>query len=156
MKKLISILLLIMVAMIGYSQKNVPSVATDGVLTAGQYVYIFGSAADTLKNADTLEYVFRIKGDQTFDIKTQLYNNHVSGTANLKVKTYKSIDGVNYVVTATADSITSASVTGDGLDSEELTFSDVMFTYLKVIIWQSGTAVTVPKMYFVTRKNCKN
>lgn len=153
MKKYIVLISLVFVAFIGLAQTNVASVATDGSLTAGQYVSIWGTPNDTLTDGDTLVRVLRIKGDQTFDIKTQLYVNHVSGTASLKLKTYKSIDGVNYVVTADADSITGASVTGDGLDSEELTFSDVMFPYLKVVLIQTGTAVTVPKQYFITRKN---
>lgn len=153
MKKFLAILVFVIVAMTGYSQTNMASVATDGYITAGQYVNIWGAAADTLKNGDTLVYVARVKGDQTFDIESQLYVDWKSGTSALKLKTYKSIDGVNYIVTAAADSITGSAITADYLDTEKLTFSDVMFPYLKVQIIQTGTAKVIPKFIFVTRKN---
>lgn len=141
-----------MVAMVGYSQTNVPNVATDGGLTAGQFVSIWGTSADTLKDADTVQYVFRIKGDQTFDIKSQVHIDHVSGTAAYKVYTYNSIDGVNWTA-KTADSLTITAISADQLYGTALSFTDVMDTYKKIQIIQSGTAVTVPKQYFVTRKN---
>lgn len=152
MKKLLAILTLIFVAFIGVAQTNVSNVETTGGLTAGQFVYIWGSTADTLENADTLTYTLRIKGDQTFDIKSQVYINHVSGTAAYKVYTYNSIDGINWGE-KTADSLTIASITADGLNATALSFTDVMDTYKKIVLIQSGTAVTIPKQYFVTRKN---
>lgn len=152
MKKLLVILVLAMVALAGYSQTNVTSVATDGGLTAGQFVSIWGTSADTLKNADTIQYVFRIKGDQTFDIKSQVYIDFVSGTAAYKVYTYNSMDGVNWSA-KTADSLTITAITSDQMYGTALSFSDVIDTYKKVQIIQSGTAVTIPKQYFVTRKN---
>ena len=143
-----------MVAFIGMmsanAQKDVTSVATDGGLVFGKYVTIWGTTADTLKNADTLNYVMRIKGAEVFNIRTQLYNDRVSGTASGKLYTYSSIDGVNYTL---GDSITVTSITSDALDSEVITFSNVMHPYIKFKYIQSGTAVTVPKLYFVTRKN---
>jgi len=152
MKKFLAILTLIFVAFIGDAQTNVRNGETTGGLTAGQFVYIWGSTADTLENADTLTYTLRIKGDQTFDIKSQVYINHVSGTAAYKVYTYNSIDGVNWGA-KTADSLTIASITADGLNATALSFTDVMDTYKKIVLIQSGTAVTIPKQYFVTRKN---
>lgn len=141
-----------MVAMIGFTQTNVPGVATNGGLTAGQFVSIWGTTADTLINADTLTYTMRIKGDQTFDIKSQVYIDFVSGTAAYKVYTYNSIDGVNWSA-KTADSLTITAINADQLYGTALSFTDVMDTYKKIQIIQSGTAVTVPKQYFVTRKN---
>jgi hypothetical protein len=82
-----------------------------------------------------------------------LYVDWKSGTSALKLKTYKSDDGVNYVVTAAGDSITGSAITADYLDTEELNFSDVMFPYLKVQIIQTGTAKVIPKVYFITREN---
>lgn len=152
MRKFIAILILAIAAMAGFSQTNVPSVATDGGLLAGQYVSIWGTSSDTLTNADTLTYVIRIKGDQTFDIKSQVYIDFVSGDAAYKVYTYNSIDGVNYT-SKTADSLTIATITADQLYGTALSFSDVMDVYKKIEIIQAGTAKTVPKMYFVTRKN---
>jgi hypothetical protein len=139
--------------MLGMAQTKVAEVTPNGYLSAGKYVYIGGTVADTLKDVDTLTYVLRLNGTQTFDAKAQIFLDHVSGTAGGKLKSYKSIDGVNYVVTAEADSITTSSVTADILDTEELTFSDVMYPYLKFIYIQSGTAVTVPKIYLIAREN---
>lgn len=152
MKKLVVILIFFMVAMNGFSQTNVPNVSTDGGLTAGQFVSIWGTSADTLTNADTINYTLRIKGDQTFDIKSQVYIDFVSGTAAYKVYTYNSMDGVNWSA-KTADSLTITGITADQMYGTALSFSDVMDTYKKIQIIQSGTAVTVPKNYFVTRKN---
>jgi len=56
-------------------------------------------------------------------------------------------------VTAAADSITATSVTADILDTEELTFSDYLSPYLKFVYIQSGTAVTVPKIYIYAKLN---
>ena len=145
-----------MVALIGmvsanlYAQKEVTSVATNGSLTSGKYVSIWGTSADTLKNADTLTYTMRVKGQEVFNIKTQLYNDHVSGTASGKLYSYSSIDGVNYTL---GDSITVSSITADALDSEVITFSNIMQPYIKFVYIQSGTAVCVPKLIFITRKN---
>lgn len=152
MKKLFVLLMLAFVAIASIAQTKVPFVATNGKLEAGQYVSIFGSTADTLKNADTLTYTFLVKGIKTFDVKSQVYINHVSGNAAYKVYTYNSIDGVNWSA-KTADSLTIASITADGLNATALTFSDEINVYKKIQIIQSGTAVTIPKQYFVTREN---
>lgn len=152
MKKLITLLILALVAFAGFSQTQVPNVSSDGGLIAGQYVYIWGTSSDTLKNADTLTYVMRIKGDQTFDIKSQVYINQVSGTAAYKVYAYNSIDGVNWGE-KTSDSLTITGIASDQLYGTALSFSDVMDVYKKIVLIQSGTAVTIPKQYFVTRKN---
>ncbi len=152
MKKLIAILILIVVAMVSYSQTNVSSVATDGGLTAGQFVYIWGTSADTLTDADTTDYTIRIKGDQTFDIRFQMYVDFVSGTAAYKVYSYNSMDGVNWSA-KTSDSLTITGITADQMYGTALSYGDVMDTYKKIQIIQSGTAVTKPKGYLVTRKN---
>ena len=139
-------------ATIGMAQTRMSEKSKDGTFEAGQWAYLWGTSADTLTNADTLTYVARIKGAQTFDIKSQLYVDHVSGTAALKVYTYNSIDGVNWGA-KTADSLTIASVTADGLQAAGLTFSDVIDVYKKFVIIQSGTAATVPKLIYVSREN---
>lgn len=153
MKKLVTLLILVFVAFTGFSQTNVSSVSTDGYLTAGKYVSIWGSTSDTLTNADTLTYVIRIKGEQTFDINSQVYIDWVSGEAAYKVYTYNSIDGVNYSA-KTADSLTITGVTADAMNATVLSFTDEMNVYKKIQLIQSGAAaVTVPKQYFVTRNN---
>lgn len=152
MKKFLVNLILLIAVISGFSQTNVKNVATDGGLVAGQFVSIWGTNSDTLKNGDTLNYVLRIKGDQTFDIRMQVYTDFVSGSANYKVYTYNSIDGVNYT-SKTADSLTIETIIADQMHGTALNFADVMETYKKIQIIQSGTAVTIPKVYFVTRKN---
>lgn len=133
-------------------QTRMTEQAKDGTFEAGQWAYLWGTSADTLTNADTLTYVARIKGGQTFDIKSQLYVDYVSGTAALKVYTYNSIDGVNWGA-KTADSLTIASVTADGLQTTGLTFPDVIDVYKKIVVIQSGTAKTIPKLIYVSREN---
>lgn len=152
MKKFLVNLILLVAVISGFSQTNVKNVATDGGLVAGQFASIWGTSSDTLKNGDTLNYVLRIKGDQTFDIRMQVYIDFVSGNAGYKVYTYNSIDGVNYT-SKTADSLTIETITADQMHGTALNFADVMETYKKIQIIQAGTAVTIPKVYFVTRKN---
>ena len=132
------------------AQKDVTSVSTNGALTFGKYVSIWGTTADTLKNAASKTFTFRVKGEETFNINCQLYSDYVSGTAGGKLKAYTSIDGVNFVV---KDSITVTSLTADALNPTVISMTSTMSPYLKLIYTQSGTAVTVPKLYFVTRKN---
>jgi hypothetical protein len=139
--------------MVSIAQTRVTEVAPNGYLVGASYVYLGGTTSDTLTDADTLTYVLRIKGDQTMDIKAQIYNDFVSGTATGKLKSYKSIDGITYVVTADADSITVASITADILDSEELTYSDALFPYVKFIYIQAGTGVNIPRIYIYGKVN---
>lgn len=151
MKRFITLLLLCVVAMLSYSQTKVIG-TTSGNLTAGEYVYLWGSSSDTLTNADTLIFTVRFRGAQTFDVNSQMKIDHVSGTAAYKLYTYNSIDGVNWSA-KTSDSLTIASITTDQLYGTALNFSDVITVYKKFQLIQSGTAKTVPKLYFVTRSN---
>jgi hypothetical protein len=152
MKKFMTMLIFMLVASMGFSQTPVPAVTSNGYLTPGEYVYIWGTTADTLKNADTLTYVMRIKGDQTFGIKAQVYAKYKSGTAAYKVYTYNSFDGVNYTA-KTVDSLTVTGITGSELYGTALSFAATMDVYKKFVLIQSGTAKTVPKLIFLTRKN---
>lgn len=151
MKKFIMILLLVVVATISYSQTKVIG-KTSGNLTAGEYVYLWGSTADTLTNADTLTYTLRVRGDQTFDIKAQPYIDFVSGTATQKIYTYNSIDGTHWSA-KTADSLTISGNTADAMHPTALYISDVMDVYKKIVIIQAGSGKNVPKLFIVTRKN---
>lgn len=155
MKKLIAILALMVVAIISYSQPKLPDVvkpAADAVLTAGQYVYLGGTSADTLTNGDTLTYTLRIFGGQTFDVRAQVYIDHISGTAAYKVYTYNSMDGTNWSA-KTGDSLTITGITADQMYPTVMNFSDVMWPYKKIQVIQTGTAKTKPKGYIVTRNN---
>ena len=98
---------------------------------------------DISGHADQCRYIdlcSQNQGAQTFDIKSQLYVDHVSGTADsLKVYTYNSIDGVNWGA-KTADSLTYCKCPRrQGLQATGLTFSDVIDVYKKFVIIQYGT-----------------
>ena len=154
MKRAIIIMIGLFAILLAVKPQTSPTeVAPNGYITKPAYKYIGGTTSDTLKNTDTLTYVIRVKGNETQDFWSKIYLDHVSGTAGGKLKTYKSIDGVNYEVTALADSITVASVTTDILDTESITFDNFNAPYLKYIYIQSGTAVTVPRIYIYTKTN---
>lgn len=153
MKKLILILSIMVIGLISFGQSTPTQVTPDSYLSEPTYQYVFGTSADTLTDADTLSFVWRVQGMKTYDINIKLYNDFVSGSAGGKLKTYKSIDGVNYEVTAAADSITVATLTADALDSEVISLSDFLYPYLKVEYIQSGTAVTIPKVYIYAKEN---
>ena len=153
MKKLIFLLSLIAVAAISIAQTRVAEITPDGYITKPAYVYVWGTSADTLTDADTISYVLRIRGDRTQDFSVQIYNEFVSGTATGKLKSYKSIDGITWVVTAAADSITVAAVTADILDSEVLSYGDYLSPYLKFTYIQAGTGVNIPRVYIYSKEN---
>ena len=154
MKKiLISIAMLFVVFIVNAQLVSPTEVAPDGYITAPAYKYIFGATDDTLTNADTAEFVVRVKGNNMQDFNIQIYLDYVSGTAGGKLKTYRSINGADYTVTAAADSITVASVTSDTLDTEVISLDNFLYPYLKFYYTQSGTAVTVPKIYIYTKEN---
>lgn len=153
MKKLLVLVFMLAFVIASQAQTKVPEVTANGSINEASYVYLGGKTTDTLANVDTFTYILRVKGMQTMDIKAQIYLDHVSGTAGGKLKSYKSINGLTWVVTAPGDSITTASVTADVLDSEELTYADYMGPYIKFIYIQSGTAVTVPRIYIYAKPN---
>lgn len=153
MKKLVFLISLILFGLFSFAQSKPTEVTPDGYVNGAAYQYIWASASDTLTDADTLSYVWRVSGVRQLDINLKLYSDFVSGSAGGKLKAYKSIDGANWEVTATADSITVASLTEDGLDSEVITVSDFLYPYLKIIYLQTGTAVTIPKVYLYAKEN---
>ena len=152
MKKLIAVCSILLLAVGVFAQTRPTEVApNDYISDPSEYFYIWGSASDTLTNADTLNFVFRVRGDFTRDIEIKLYSDHVSGTAGGTLIGYKSIDGVNYE--ASGDTITVSSLTGDAMDSEVIDLPDFLWPYFKLVYIQSGTAVTVPKAYVIARRN---
>jgi len=151
MKKLILLFVSLFVGVFVYAQTTPAPVDADGYVRNDAYQYIWGSTADTATNADTVSFVWRIKGGTIPDINIKLYLDHVSGTGAGTFISYSSIDGVNYE--ATGDTITSSSVTADIMDSEVLDLPDFLYPYLKVTRIQSGTVVTVPKPYIYVKLN---
>jgi hypothetical protein len=60
------------------------------------------------------------------------------------------MDGVTYVPEA-GDTITASSVTSDVMDTQTINKVDFLYPYLKFYYIQTGTAVTVPKVYIYTK-----
>ena len=151
MKKLFFIIFALIVSFGAIAQTRVTEVTPNGTVSEPSYVYIWGSTADTLTNADTLNYVIRVYGNEVYDFKIGLYSDFVSGTAGGTLIGYGSLDGVNYF--SLADTITVDSLEADAFDTETLDYSDYLWPYLKFIYLQSGTAVTIPKVYIYAKKN---
>jgi len=151
MKKLFLILIMSVFVLVANAQITPTAVTPDGYVSAPTSKYIWGTTADTLTNADTLNFVFRVKGNWTQDFTIKLYSDFVSGTAGGTLTAYSSPDGVNYAALDTA--ITVTSLTGDAMDAETIGIDDFMYPYLKFIYLQTGTAVTIPKVYVYSKKN---
>lgn len=152
MKKFLLFLSVVLFASLyANAQLNPTAVTPNAYISEPTYKYIWGTSSDTLTNADTLNFVWRVYGNETYDLVGKLYSDCVSGTAGGTLITYQSIDGVNYE--ATGDTITVSSLTTDGMDSEEIDLDNFMYPYLKAIYIQSGTAVTIPKFYYCVKKN---
>ena len=144
-----------MVAFVCVNAQTTPTaVSTDGTIQDAYNKYVWGTTSDTLTNADTLTYVYRIKArsnsGQTQDFTIKLYSDFVSGTAGGTLVVHSSPDGTNY---APVDTITVTSLTADGMDTEVISIDDYMYPYLKLIYLQSGTAVTIPRAYIYSKKN---
>lgn len=151
MKKLVLLFSILVVSLLSMAQTNPTAVSVDGYLTEPSYKYIWGSTSDTLTNADTLNFVYRVYGANSFDVKVGLYSDFVSGTAGGTLIGYGSLDGVNYF--SIGDTITVSSLTADGFDAETLDYTNLMWPYVKFTYLQSGTAVTIPKVYVYAKIN---
>ena len=123
----------------------------DGYILEPSYHYIWGSAADTLTSADTISFVYRVRGEKTLDINAQLYVDFVAGTPTDTLFSSYSIDGVNYLPKDTL----AFAVTADGMQTTVLSFSDFLYPYLKFEIFQatgSGEKI-VPKLFLYAKEN---
>lgn len=153
MKKLTIILIAVLgIAINLQAQTKVTEVAPNGYITDPAYVYVFGSTSDTLTNTDADTVVLRIKGNYSQDFNIKAYVDHVSGTAGGTLILNYSINGLNWEVSV-GDTITLSSVTSDILDSEVINKQKFLYPYMRLIWTQSGTAVTVPKVFIYTKLN---
>lgn len=155
MKKLIFFLSILLAVVFVNAQTTPTAVTPDATINGAYYKYIWGTTSDTLTNADTLTFVYRVKATtrsgQTQDFTLKLYSDFVSGTAGGTLVAYSSPDGVNYA--STTDTITVTSLTGDAMDAEVITLDNYMYPYLKFIYLQTGTAVTIPRAYVYSKRN---
>ena len=151
MRKLILLISILFVGLVAFGQSKPTEVTPDGYIFEPAYQYIWGSSADTLTSADTISFVYRIKGVKTLDINAQLYVDFVAGNPTDTLFSYYSIDGVNY----SPDDTLAMSPTADGMESTVLSFSDFMFPYLKFEIRQATGSEdkVVPKLYIYAKEN---
>jgi hypothetical protein len=132
------------------AQTTPTEVTPNGYLSNASYVYFFGTTSDTLTNADTLTSVVRVKGNYAQDFNIKAYVDHVSGTAGGTLIVSHSMDGVTYNSVA-GDTITLSSVTGDLMDTEVINKVKFLYPYMKLYWLQTGTAVTVPRVWIYTK-----
>lgn len=147
MKKLFLILLIVSFAIMANAQSNPAVVTPDATITDAYYKV---AILDTLTDADNDNFVFRLKTSKVMDINIKLYTDFVSGSSSGTLIAAGSIDGVTY---ANIDTITIASVTADAMDTEVITLNDYNYPYLKVTMAQTGTAVTLPKVWIYGKFN---
>jgi len=151
MRKLIIMLIAVLgIAISAQGQTKATEVTPNGYISNEYYGYIFGTTVDTLTNADTLTWVVRCKGSHTQDWNIKLYLDWVSGTAGGNLWVTQSMDGITYVP-AVGDTITASSVTADIMDTQTISKTDFLYPYLKFYYIQTGTAVTIPKVYIYTK-----
>lgn len=136
-----------MFAFVSMGQTN-PTVVTPDATISGAYYKVV--SLNTLTDADNDSFVFRLKTSQVMHINVKLYTDFVSGSSSGTLIAAGSIDGVNY---ANIDTITIASVTEDAMDTEVITLNDYNYPYLKLTVAQTGTAVTIPKVYVYAKYN---
>jgi len=134
------------------AQTVVTEVTPDGYITEPSYVYIFGSTSDTLTNGDTTTYVMRVQGLDALDFNIKAYVDRVSGTAGGTVILSQSIDGVTYQ-SELGDTITLSGIVADVMDTETISKSGFNYPYFKIEWIQTGTTVTVPKLFIYGKKD---
>lgn len=152
MKKIVFVLMGLFVILLACKPQTKPTEVTpDAYITKPVYLYMFGTTSDTITNAAADSVHLRIKGNRTYDLTIKLYSDHVSGTAGGTLIGYNSIDGVNYQ--ANGDTITISGVAADAMDAEVISLDNYNYPYYKLIYTQTGTAVTVPRVYVYAKEN---
>lgn len=147
MKRILFLLIGFVLAFSSMAQTTPTEVAPDAYITDAYYKVV---TLDTLTDADNDAFVFRVKGLQTQDFTVKLYTDFVSGSSSGTLIAAGSINGVAYT---NIDTITIASVTADAMDTEVITLNDYNYPYLKFTMAQTGTAVTVPKIWIYGKYN---
>ena len=153
MRKLILLISILFVGLVAFGQSKPTEVTPDGYVFEPAYQYIWGSSSYTLTDADTLSYVWRVKGSKTYDFNIKLYTDWVKDSVSATVISYQSIDGVNYE--ATGDTITVTNLVADAMDSQEIDLDNFLYPYLKVTMIQADadTAQCIPKLYLYAKEN---
>lgn len=151
MKRLLILVSIVLGMVLTLNAQTKPTeVSPDVYLSDASYVYVFGTTSDTLTNATADTVVIRIKGNYLQDFNIKAYVDHVSGTAGGTLILNHSMDGVNYAASV-GDTITLSGVTADVMDTEVINKVKYLYPYMRLIWTQTGTAVTVPRVYIYTK-----
>lgn len=143
MKKYLFLLIAMVFVFAANAQTTPTEVSPDAYVYNASYVNI--GTTDTLTDADSWEFVFRVKGSTSLDFNVGLYSDHISGTAGGTLIASASLDGVNYITNL--DTITISGLTADAFDAEVMTISNFKYPYMKFTFTQTGTASTVQIPY---------
>ena len=142
MKKLITLLAIMLIGMISFAQTYSYSMTTSGDASGNFWNY-----TDTTSNADTINMIIRVKSESAMNLRFQILNDEVSGNATNKAAIFGSNDGTTYI--ATGDSITAA-LTADG--SIWVLCRNFNYSYAKLEFITSGTETSCAKCYYSFRK----
>jgi len=113
---------------------------------AQNYVYQL-LAGDTLTNADSTSYVFDMKSTADMKALVQIALTRVSGTGTVTARIYTTNfakTNYNHISTTTIGTSTTNSLI-------QIANSATIGRYIKVVVSQTGTAVTVPRLAYVIR-----
>lgn len=113
---------------------------------AQNYVYPL-LAADTLSNADSTSYVFDMKSTADMKALVQVALTRVSGTGTVTARIYTT----NFAKTSYNHISTTAIGTTVTNTLIQIANTAALGRYIKVVVSQTGTAVTVPRLAYVIR-----
>ena len=136
------IMAIMLVGMISMAQTYTYSMTISGDASGHFWDY-----ADTTSNADTVNMIVRVKSDNAMNLRFQILNDEVSGSATSKAVIWGSNDGTTYI--ATGDSITAA-LTADG--SIWVLCRNFNYSYAKLEFITAGTETSTAKCYYSFRK----
>jgi hypothetical protein len=119
------------------------------ITSTAQVVFTNSTAADTLTNTDTLTGTKSVTKDLSMLWSVQITTDRISGTLAGVVRIYGSNDGTNYLELPDTIAITNA----DPFSGVINVGNDFQYKYFKVIYYQTGTSVSVPKFYWYYKSN---
>jgi len=147
MKKLI--ILSLIVISLGLCVNSV-SAQGSGTIRANTLGYVWGTAADTLIQSDTLDYTFRVRGEHPLDLNFGLYVAKTSGTVTSNfIFAGSMVDSASWYTNIDTIALSNVS-TGKG---GEVNLDDFNYPYLRVRSITSATAQKAAyQLYYISRE----
>ena len=146
MKKLITLLAIMLVGMIGFAQSDYTySLTTTNDAKGNTWDY-----ADTLTNGETLDAIIRVKSPNVMDLSFQVVTDEISGTGTYTLTLYGSNDGTTFLAVTDSTVSISAALTADG--SGWVKANDWNYSYVKLLMTSTGTETSRHKCYYSFRK----